>query len=136
MFYSCSNLNVENLKLVNSQQINMSVEHCTHVKVARLSITALGTGPNTDGIHITRSKNVQVTDCAIRTGDDCMSIEDGTTCGPGHRISIGSLGDHGSEAHVTNVTVDTEMLHGTTNGFASRHGKVGGAMRRTLCSKT
>ncbi|XP_034580707.1 polygalacturonase [Setaria viridis] len=123
-FYSCKNLKLENLKLVNSQQIHMSVEDCSHVKIARLSITAPGTSPNTDGIHITRSKHVQVRDCTIKTGDDCMSIEDGTenlhasniVCGPGHGISIGSLGDRGSRAHVVNVTVDTAWLYGTANG--------------------
>jgi polygalacturonase len=53
---------------MNSQQIHMSVEDCTNVQLARLSITAPGTSPNTDGIHITRSKDVQVTDCKIKTG--------------------------------------------------------------------
>lgn len=77
-FHLCSNLTVENLKIVNSQQINMSVEDCSDVQLARLSITAPGTSPNTDGIHITRSKDVQVRDCVIKTRDDCMSIEDGT----------------------------------------------------------
>ncbi|WVZ62407.1 hypothetical protein U9M48_012163 [Paspalum notatum var. saurae] len=123
-FYSCKNLRLENLELMNSQQIHMSVEDCSHVKIVRLSITAPGTSPNTDGIHITRSRHVHVTDCTIKTGDDCISIEDRTqnlhvkniVCGPGHGISIGSLGDHGSEAHVNNVTVDGVVLHGTTNG--------------------
>ena len=102
-FSSCKNLRLENLKLRNSQQIHMSVEDCSHVKLAHLSITAPGTSPNTDGIHIARSRRVHVTDCTIKTGDDCISIEDGTEnlhvknilCGPGHGISIGSLGDHG-----------------------------------------
>ncbi|XP_006658431.1 polygalacturonase-like [Oryza brachyantha] len=123
-FYSCKNLKVENLKVVNSQQIQISVEDCTHVKMSRLSIFAPETSPNTDGIHITRSRDVQVADCTIKTGDDCMSIEDGTenlhvknlVCGPGHGISIGSLGDHSSEDHVNNVTVDNVRMYGTTNG--------------------
>jgi polygalacturonase len=102
----------------------MSVEDCTDVQLTRLSITAPGTSPNTDGIHITRSKDVQVRDCIIKTGDDCMSIEDGThnlhvtkvVCGPGHGISIGSLGDDNSRAEVSGITVDSVQLYGTTNG--------------------
>ena len=85
---------------------------------------AFGTCPNTDGIHITRSKDVQVSDCVIKTGDDCMSVEDGTktllvtkvVCGPGHGISIGSLGDDNSRAEVSGITVDSAQLYGTTNG--------------------
>jgi polygalacturonase len=59
---------VEDLKIVNSQQIHMSVEDSANALLARLSITAPGTSPNTDGIHITRSKDVRVTDCKIKTG--------------------------------------------------------------------
>jgi polygalacturonase len=55
--------------MVNSQQIHMSVEDCTGVELAHLSISAPGTSPNTDGIHITHSKNVQVSDCTIKTGN-------------------------------------------------------------------
>ncbi|CAM0877101.1 unnamed protein product [Alopecurus aequalis] len=117
-------LMVENLKILNSQQIHMSIEDCTNVRLASLSITAPGTSPNTDGIHITRSKDVQVRDCVIKTGDDCMSIEDGThnlhvtkvVCGPGHGISIGSLGDDNSRAEVSGITIDSVQLYGTTNG--------------------
>ncbi|KAG8098667.1 hypothetical protein GUJ93_ZPchr0013g34655 [Zizania palustris] len=123
-FHTCNNLRVDGLKMVNSQQIHVSVEDCTGVQVAHLSITAPGTSPNTDGIHVTRSRNVQVRDCIIKTGDDCMSIEDGThdlhvtrlVCGPGHGISIGSLGDGDSRAEVSGIFVDTVQLHGTTNG--------------------
>uniref|UniRef100_K4AKQ8 endo-polygalacturonase n=1 Tax=Setaria italica TaxID=4555 RepID=K4AKQ8_SETIT len=131
-FHLCKNLRVEDLKIVNSQQIHVSVEDCTNVQLARLSITAPHSSPNTDGIHITRSKDVKVTNCKIRTGkyhqhvhrDDCVSIEDGThnlhvskvVCGPGHGISIGSLGDHNSWAQVSGITIDTVQLYGTTNG--------------------
>ncbi|XP_047086081.1 polygalacturonase-like [Lolium rigidum] len=123
-FHLCNNLTVENLKILNSQQIHLSVEDCSNVQLARLSITAPGTSPNTDGIHITHSRDVQVRDCLIKTGDDCMSIESGThnlhvtrvVCGPGHGISIGSLGDDNSRAEVSRIYIDTVRLYGTTNG--------------------
>ncbi|KAE8671686.1 Polygalacturonase [Hibiscus syriacus] len=57
-------------------------------------------------------------------GDDCISIVSGsqhvtatnTTCGPGHGISIGSLGSNNSKALVFNVTVDGAKFSVTTNG--------------------
>jgi polygalacturonase len=67
-FHYCTGLRVQDLKIVNSQQIHMSVEDCTNVQLRGLSITASGTSPNTDGIHFTRSKDVQVTNCKIKTG--------------------------------------------------------------------
>ncbi|CAD6207203.1 unnamed protein product [Miscanthus lutarioriparius] len=123
-FHYCTSLRVQDLKIVNSQQIHMSIEDCTGVQLTGLSITAPGTSPNTDGIHITHSNDVQVTNCKIKTGDDCLSIESGTNnlhvsqvvCGPGHGISIGSLGDDNSRAEVSGITIDSVQLYGTTNG--------------------
>ena len=53
-----------------------------------------------------------------------MSIENGThnlhvskvVCGPGHGISIGSLGDDNSRAEVSGITIDSVQLYATTNG--------------------
>ncbi|MCD7447668.1 hypothetical protein HAX54_032287, partial [Datura stramonium] len=58
-------------------------------------------------------------------GDDCISIVTGSqkvlatgiTCGPGHGISIGSLGAGNSEAHVSDINVNGAKLSGTTNGL-------------------
>jgi hypothetical protein len=38
-FHYCVNQKVEDLKIVNRQQIHMSVEDCANVLLARLSIT-------------------------------------------------------------------------------------------------
>jgi polygalacturonase len=66
---------VGGLTIVNSQQMHMSVEDCTSVRLTRLTITAPGTSPNTDGIHITRSNDVQVTNCKIMTGKQSLHFE-------------------------------------------------------------
>ncbi|CAN4095643.1 unnamed protein product [Withania somnifera] len=60
----------------------------------------------------------------IGTGDDCISIGpgnsnlwiEGIACGPGHGISIGSLGWESQEQGVQNVTVKTVTFRGTENG--------------------
>ena len=49
----------------------------------------------------------------ILSGDDCVSIQTGCSniyihnvnCGPGHGISIGSLGKDNTKACVSNITV-------------------------------
>lgn len=61
---------------------------------------------------------------ATRAGDDCISIQTGCTdvlihdvnCGPGHGISIGSLGIDGITACVSNITVRDVKLHDTMTG--------------------
>ncbi|XP_022153738.1 exopolygalacturonase clone GBGE184-like, partial [Momordica charantia] len=61
----------------------------------------------------------------ISTGDDCVSIGQGTTninvhnvtCAPGHGISVGSLGKYQDEKDVVGVTVTNCTLRNTTNGL-------------------
>ncbi|KAK4437525.1 Polygalacturonase [Sesamum alatum] len=87
-------------------------------------LDAPGDSPNTDGIHVARSTNIRITDSIIKTGDDCVSMGDETkevyiqnvTCGPGHGISIGSLGGYATEKDVTGVYVKNCTFIGTTNG--------------------
>ncbi|XP_039059184.1 polygalacturonase-like [Hibiscus syriacus] len=123
-FYKSKNLVVRNLNIQNAQQIHVSFERCTDVRASSFKITSPEESPNTDGIHITNTQNIQVTSSVIGTGDDCVSIVNGSnnvqatdiTCGPGHGISIGSLGSKNSKAFVSGVTVDGAKLSGTTNG--------------------
>nr|VDC69538.1 unnamed protein product [Brassica rapa] len=123
-FYNLKNLRVNNLRVRNTQQIQISIEKCSNVQVSNVEVTAPADSPNTDGIHITNSQNIQISKSTIGTGDDCISIETGSqnvnindlTCGPGHGISIGSLGDDNSKAFVSGVTVDGAKLSGTDNG--------------------
>ncbi|KAF6168358.1 hypothetical protein GIB67_018198 [Kingdonia uniflora] len=135
-FYNCSNLIVKDLYIKDAQQIHVSFERCLNVQVQNLLVTSPEKSPNTDGIHITGTQNIQIMSCVIKTGDDCISIVSGSknvqatniNCGPGHGISIGSLGENHSEAHVSGVTVDNSTLTGTTNGVRIKtwqggHGK-------------
>ncbi|XP_021890788.1 polygalacturonase QRT2-like [Carica papaya] len=123
-FYECSNLIVSNIWFQNSQKMHISFQSCLYVKALNLVVTAPENSPNTDGIHVTGTRNILIKNCLIRTGDDCISIVSGSknvratgiTCGPGHGISIGSLGADNSEAYVSNVEVTNSKLTGTTNG--------------------
>ncbi|KAJ1429954.1 Pectin lyase fold/virulence factor [Sesbania bispinosa] len=93
-FYNCEDLVVENLTIENGQQIQVSFQDSMNVKVS---------------------------------GDDCISIVHGSrnveaidiTCGPGHGISIGSLGARKSEDFVSGVIVNRAKLSGTKNGGGS-----------------
>ncbi|KAK8937899.1 hypothetical protein KSP40_PGU014682 [Platanthera guangdongensis] len=139
-FYGCSQLKVENLSIINSQQIHVSVEQCVNVSISNLKITAPEESPNTDGIHVGDTRNMHINGCVIRTGDDCISIVTGcenirvtnTDCGPGHGISIGSLGQNNSLAQVSDVVVDNVTLNGTANGVRIKTWQGGRGQARNI----
>nr|XP_027127398.1 exopolygalacturonase clone GBGE184-like [Coffea arabica] len=115
---------IQNINLLNSKGFHSKVTWSANITVSDLTITAPADSPNTDGLHISSSQNVNVTNLTIATGDDCISVGEGNTniaiskvtCGPGHGISIGSLGKRPAEKDVNGVTVTNCTLTGTTNG--------------------
>ncbi|KAG8363606.1 hypothetical protein BUALT_Bualt19G0039900 [Buddleja alternifolia] len=121
---NCSNMKLNNIHLKDAQQMHVNFEDCKLVEASRLLVTAPGDSPNTDGIHVTRTTNIDILDSQIRTGDDCISIVNGSRnvnvkgieCGPGHGISIGSLGEDNTENHVSDISVKGVKFTGTTNG--------------------
>ncbi|KAF7151903.1 hypothetical protein RHSIM_Rhsim02G0175100 [Rhododendron simsii] len=123
-FSKSNNILISGLTSVNSQMFHMVIYSCTNVKVQATKISASANSPNTDGIHVEYSSSVSIYNSMIATGDDCISIGPGTTnlwieniaCGPGHGISIGSLGKKFQEAGVRNVTVSRVTFTGTQNG--------------------
>ncbi|XP_062088652.1 polygalacturonase-like [Humulus lupulus] len=123
-FSNSNNVKVLGVTSLNSQMFHIVINGCNNVKLQGVKITAPGNSPNTDGIHVQLSTGVTILNTKIGTGDDCVSIGPGTanlwiesvTCGPGHGISIGSLGKDATEAGVQNVTVRTVTFRGTQNG--------------------
>ncbi|KAH0458660.1 hypothetical protein IEQ34_011474 [Dendrobium chrysotoxum] len=120
-----NNVWIDRVSSVNSEQFHITIYKSSHVKVTRAIIAAPFDSPNTDGIHIEESSNVEVKGCRIGTGDDCISMGPGDTnvwienirCGPGHGISIGSLGSSSKQDGVKNVTVKNVQFTGTQNGL-------------------
>ncbi|GAV69808.1 Glyco_hydro_28 domain-containing protein, partial [Cephalotus follicularis] len=118
------NVHINHLRFEDSPQMHIALERSRNVHASNLTIQAPGNSPNTDGIHIQHSSNVFIHNTLIKTGDDCISIGDGSShisirdiaCGPGHGISIGSLGVNGENETVEFVRVRDVHLTGTTNG--------------------
>ncbi|KAI4369195.1 hypothetical protein MLD38_017669 [Melastoma candidum] len=123
-FSNADNVYVKGLTSLNSQMFHIVINACKDVRIQGVHIEAPGTSPNTDGIHIGESDTVTVLGSKIGTGDDCISLGpgssnvwiEGVSCGPGHGISIGSLGSSPNENGVQNVTVSTVTFTGTQNG--------------------
>ncbi|XP_054809647.1 polygalacturonase At1g48100 [Prosopis cineraria] len=123
-FYGSINPTVTGITIQNSQQCHLKFDNCNGVLVHDVSISSPGDSPNTDGIHLQNSKDVLIHSSKLACGDDCVSIQTGCSnvyvhnvnCGPGHGISIGSLGKDNTRACVSNITVRDVNMHNTMNG--------------------
>nr|XP_024927172.2 probable polygalacturonase At3g15720 [Ziziphus jujuba var. spinosa] len=124
MFSGCNSLTVSGLRHTNSQKSHISITECDNVFISSLHISAPEDSPNTDGIDISRSTNILINNTFIGTGDDCVAINNGSayinitwvTCGPGHGISVGSLGKDGEFNVVEEIYVEHCTFNGSDNG--------------------
>ncbi|EOY07005.1 Pectin lyase-like superfamily protein [Theobroma cacao] len=123
-FNWANNILVSGLTSINSQLTHFVINTCNDVKVQNVKLYAPDQSPNTDGIHVQSSTGLTITGSTLQTGDDCISIGPGTRnlvmtsikCGPGHGVSIGSLGRDLNEAGVQNVTLTNSVFSGSDNG--------------------
>ncbi|XWS13444.1 hypothetical protein CRYUN_Cryun36dG0037700 [Craigia yunnanensis] len=138
-FHNCNGLRLEGLTLLNSPRSHISINGCKNVSISNLHIIAPEDSPNTDGIDISASSNVKIQDSNIGTGDDCVAINGGSSFinitgvdrGPGHGISIGSLGD-GVYDTVQDVHVKNCNLTNTQNGVRIKTFQGGSGFARNI----
>ncbi|RDX88500.1 Polygalacturonase, partial [Mucuna pruriens] len=124
-FNRVSNGIIQKIKSVDPKGFHIFVTNSGNIRLRLLKLNAPSTSPNTDGIHISNSVNVKVSKNTIETGDDCISITQGAhkvsvqklKCGPGHGISIGSLGKYPDELEVKDIKIKNCSMVGTTNGL-------------------
>ncbi|CAJ1940967.1 unnamed protein product [Sphenostylis stenocarpa] len=120
-----SNVVIQGIRSVNPKGFHVFITKCTNVRLRKLKLLAPATSPNTDGIHVSHSNIVLMSKNTIATGDDCISMIQGVKnvfinrlkCGPGHGISIGSLGKYQDEDEVRGIRIKNCSLIGTTNGL-------------------
>ncbi|KAJ6408234.1 hypothetical protein OIU84_011530 [Salix udensis] len=102
-FYECRNLVVKNLKIQNAQKMHVSFEKSKNVQVSNLTVTSPEGSPNTDGIHVTGTQNIQITNSVI-----------------------------GTEDYVSGVTVSGAKFSGTTNGVRIKTWQGGSGSARNI----
>ncbi|KAG7550946.1 Parallel beta-helix repeat [Arabidopsis thaliana x Arabidopsis arenosa] len=123
-FNNCNDLRISNLRHLNSPRNHVGLSCSQNIEVTGIRMTAPGDSPNTDGIDISNCRGVHIHDSVIATGDDCIAINSGSShinitgifCGPGHGISVGSLGVTGDFATVEEVRVKNCTFTNTQNG--------------------
>ncbi|KAF5787093.1 putative polygalacturonase [Helianthus annuus] len=142
MFKRCNGLRLNGLTHVNSPRVHITITTCNNVIVSNLHIIAPETSPNTDGINVASSTNVNIRDSFIETGDDCIAISGGSSnvkisgimCGPGHGISIGALGKGGADV-VENIEVRNCTMQKTLAGVRIKSWQGGSGYARNISFK-
>ncbi|KAL5062046.1 hypothetical protein RYX36_023783 [Vicia faba] len=123
-FQFVTNGYIHHMHSINTKQNHFVLFGCKNMVMTRLKLMAPTDSPNTDGIKIAMSTGVTISSVNIGTGDDCIAMLYGTKgvrisdvyCGPGHGISIGSLGKNNGEDDVDDIVVKNCTFSGTDNG--------------------
>ncbi|OMO98562.1 Glycoside hydrolase, family 28 [Corchorus olitorius] len=124
-FINVSYATIRDITLSNSKGFHLGLHGSDHINIYNLNIVAPGNSPNTDGIHVSHSSYINISSSTIGVGDDCVSIGPGSAhisvsnvhCGPGHGISVGSLGKYKYEKDVVGIHVRNCTIRDTQNGI-------------------
>ncbi len=68
------NVKIKDVTLNNSPEWTTRIANCDNVEVSGVFIKSNLLVPNSDGLHFTNSRNVRVSNCDIRCGDDAMVV--------------------------------------------------------------
>ncbi|XP_061338688.1 exopolygalacturonase-like [Gastrolobium bilobum] len=124
VFDFITNSHVHDLRSIDSKHSHFVIYACQNMTFTELALQAPRDSPNTDGIKIGMSNGINITRVRIGTGDDCIAILSGSKkiwisdvfCGPGHGISVGSLGQNDGEEDVEDIVVKNCTFIGTLDG--------------------
>jgi polygalacturonase len=112
-FVSCTNLRIEDITIQNAPSWTLRPVDCETAVLRGIRIRNPKYGPNTDGIDITASRNVFVSDCDISCGDDAICIK--------------SENPYGPTRPTANITITNCVLTTCCNGFkigTATHGAI------------
>ena len=103
-FVACRRLRIQDVRIENSPGWTMRPINCDDVYITGITVKNPNYGPNTDGMDITGSQNVFVSNCSIDTGDDAICLKSENPYGPEPRLS-------------RNIVVTNCVLTTCCNGF-------------------
>jgi polygalacturonase len=86
-FYNCRNLRLEQVRIENASGWTVRPIQCENVWITGITIKNPVIGPNTDGLDLTCSRNVFISDCLIDTGDDAICLKSESPYGGEPQIS-------------------------------------------------
>lgn len=124
-FEDCKEITVMGITVQNSPREHLAFTRCSVVKANYLRVTAPVDSPGTVGALLVNSSDVRIMDDLFSVGGDCVSMVGrcrdvrlrAVSCGPGHGISIGGLGENGSLHKIEKIKMDTLFFTNTKYGL-------------------
>jgi hypothetical protein len=125
----CENVLIENVTFRDSPSWTFRIGDCDRVNVRGIKIDNNLLVPNSDGVHCTTSRNIHISDCDIRAGDDAIIVT-----GFGDEITVGgddtkSDKDYPSRkignktGYAENITVTNCTLQSRSSGIRVGYGE-------------
>lgn len=106
--HDCRDVVVRDLTLADAPFWGLHLRGCDHVGVERLTVRNNLAVPNCDGVDIDCSRDVEVRDCSIHSGDDAIVVK--ATARPGRRTGpVSGVRVHDCEL----LTQDSALKIGT-----------------------
>lgn len=73
-FHNCRNVRVDGVRMKNAPCWTLTLSDCSHAIISSVLIDNNPQISNSDGIHLTASRDVLITGCELYAGDDCIAI--------------------------------------------------------------
>jgi polygalacturonase len=122
------NIQIHGVRMMDSPSWTMRLGECDDVAIRGITIVNNLLIPNSDGIHCTTSRNVRISDCDVRAGDDAIIVT-----GFGNEINVHGESDptgqqqsprYGNKTgYAENVTVTNSVLQSRSAGIRVGYGQ-------------
>ena len=125
-FYHCNQVTLKDFTLKDTPVWATRIAYCDDVLVTGISILNNLMVPNSDGVHCTASRNVRISDCDIRAGDDAIivtgfALEEDI---PGYAHSDQGQYVHGNKSiYSENISVSNCLLQSRSAGIRVGYGQ-------------
>jgi len=127
---SCENITLRDITFIDSPSWTIRFGECDNVMVDGISIYNNLLIPNSDGIHCTVSRNVRISNCDIRAGDDAIIVTGfpnpigvhGSNEERDTDLGMGKIGN--TSGFAENVTVSNCLLQSRSAGIRVGYGEI------------
>lgn len=82
--YKCYNVTVRNIRIINSPLCHLKFDSSQGVKVKNITISSPKDSPNTDGIHLQNTRDVEIKHSDIGCGEDDKNASQCSHCNVDH----------------------------------------------------